>query len=45
MQYNGYYIQKTDYGVIIRTNLGKYIIEVETTDDAISYIKEILNNE
>lgn len=41
MQYNGYEIQKVEYGYIIRDSNGKYIISVENDTAAKDLVDEI----
>ena len=50
MQYKNYNIQYSDYGVIIRDNMGKFIIEVVNEEEAeeiidSGYIEKIKNKE
>lgn len=40
MEYKGYNLQFSDYGVIIRDIEGKYLLEVSTEEEAIEYIDE-----
>lgn len=41
MQYNGYEIQKTEFGFIIRDSKGKYITSVENDIEAQDLVDEI----